>query len=122
MIGGPARRTDAARPLAPGMLASHYAPRARLRLNVTTPAADEALLAFGPTTAGASGVYQLSERGDLTEAAARLFDGLHVLDRLVAALGLRGIAAMPLPQTGLGLAINDRLNRAATRVDEENKD
>lgn len=121
-IVGPVRRSEAARPLAPGMLTSHYAPHARLRLNVTTSTADEALLAFGPVEAGAPAVYQLSERADLTEAAARLFDGLHVLDRLVASLDLRGIAAMPVPQTGLGLAINDRLNRAATRITDEKKD
>lgn len=121
-IAGPVRRSDAVRPLAPGMLASHYAPRAQLRLNVTHPRDDEALLAFGPAVAGVANVYQLSARADLTQAAARLFDGLHVLDRLVTAQGLRGIAAMPVPQTGLGLAINDRLARAATRVNEEKKD
>ena len=121
-IAGPVQRNAASRVLAPGMLASHYAPHARLRLNATHPRDDEALLAFGPTPAGASTVYQLSEHADLTEAAARLFDGLHVLDRVVATRGLSGIAAMPVPQTDLGLAINDRLNRAATRVDEEEKD
>ena len=120
-IAGPVQRNAAARPLAPGMLASHYAPHARLRLNATHPRDDEALLAFGPTPAGASTVYQLSEHADLTEAAARLFDGLHVLDRVVATRGLSGIAAMPVPQTDLGLAINDRLNRAATRVDKRRK-
>lgn len=104
-----------AQPRAPGMMASHYAPGAPLRLNVTRPHADEALLAFGPPATGAAAVYPLSDNGDLTQAAARLFDGLHELDRLVAARGLRGIAAMPIPHTGLGRAINDRLRRAAVR-------
>ncbi len=95
------------------MLASHYAPGAPLRLNVTMPHAGEALLAFGPAPADAAAVYQLSLHADLTQAASRLFDGLHVLDGLVAARGLQGIAAMPIPEAGLGRAINDRLRRAA---------
>ncbi len=94
---------------APGMLASHYAPDAPLRLNVTIPRADEAVLAFGPT----AGQFQLSASGDLTEAAANLFTGLRVLDGLVRAGGWSGIAAMPIPESGLGVAINDRLRRAA---------
>ena len=93
----------------PGMLASHYAPRLPLRLEATEVEPDEALLAFGPPPPGARTVFQLSERRDLTEAAARLFAGLHVLD----ASGMARIAAMPVPPHGLGRAINDRLARAA---------
>ncbi|HTV36700.1 MAG TPA: L-threonylcarbamoyladenylate synthase [Xanthobacteraceae bacterium] len=100
-------------PLAPGMLASHYAPRTPLRLDARTVEAGEALLGFGPTMpAGAeqaTGALNLSERGDLTEAAANLFSHLRALD----ALGARAIAAMPVPHGGLGEAINDRLKRAA---------
>lgn len=95
----------------PGMLASHYAPKLPVRVNAAMVEADEALLAFGPPLPGARMVFQLSERGDLNEAAARLFEGLHWLDE--QGLGLRGIAAMAVPQAGLGLAINDRLGRAA---------
>lgn len=95
---------------APGMLASHYAPDAPLRLNVTAPRADEAMLTFGP----AVGQFQLSASGDLIEAAANLFTGLRALDALVRAGKLSGIAAMPIPERGLGVAINDRLRRAAT--------
>ena len=74
----------------------------------------EALLAFGAAVPGAAGaVFQLSERGDLVEAAARLFAGLRALDAEGERLGLTGIAAMAVPEAGLGLAINDRLQRAA---------
>jgi L-threonylcarbamoyladenylate synthase len=93
----------------PGMMLSHYAPALPVRLDATEVAADEALLAFGPPLAGAGTVYQLSGAGDLREAASRLFSGLRRLD----ASGLRGIAAMPIPQEGLGAAIRDRLARAA---------
>jgi L-threonylcarbamoyladenylate synthase len=97
----------------PGLLASHYAPRLPVRLRAGTVAADEALLAFGPPLAGAGAVFHLSLAKDLTEAAARLFAGLHWLDAVGAERGLTGIAVMEIPQTGLGLAINDRLHRAA---------
>lgn len=94
----------------PGMLASHYAPRLPLRLEALTVAPDEALLAFGPDApAGAHTTLNLSPSGDLVEAAAHLFDYLHRLD----ASGARAIAAMPVPDRGLGRAINDRLRRAA---------
>ena len=94
----------------PGMLSSHYAPGHPVRLNATAVAADEALLAFGPEVpAGAAATLNLSPAGDLTEAAAHLFAYLHRLD----ALQVRAIAVMPIPQTGLGAAINDRLRRAA---------
>lgn len=94
----------------PGQLASHYAPRHRLRLNAEHVAADEALLAFGPDPLqGAEITVNLSETGDLREAAANLFSMLHHLDRQK----VRGIAAMPIPASGLGEAICDRLRRAA---------
>ena len=98
---------------APGLMVSHYAPSLPVRLDATTVAPDEALLAFGPAPPGAGVEFQLSEAGNLAEAAARLFSGLRVLDAEGQVLGLRGIAVMPVPQEGLGLAINDRLQRAA---------
>ena len=97
----------------PGLLVSHYAPWLPVRLDAARAAADEALLAFGPAPCGAGAVFQLSERGDVVEAASRLFAGLRWLDAEGARLGLRGIAAMAVPPDGLGLAINDRLQRAA---------
>jgi len=100
-------------PLAPGMLAAHYAPRTRLRLNVRNVEPGEALLAFGPAAiagaARAQTVLNLSPRGDLVEAAANLFSQLRALD----AAGAKAIAVMPIPADGLGEAINDRLLRAA---------
>ncbi len=99
-------------PVAPGQLAAHYATRAPLRLNAAQPGPGEAFLGFGPLPAGLAGpVFNLSEAGDLTEAAARLYAGLRALD----ALAPPGIAAAPIPDDGLGLAINDRLARAAVR-------
>ncbi len=98
---------------APGMLASHYAPRLPLRLEAARVGADEALLAFGPPLPGAGAVFQLSAAGDLAEAAARLFAGLRWLDEEGARRGLAAIAAMAVPAHGLGAAINDRLARAA---------
>ena len=92
----------------PGRLASHYAPRARLRLNALEAAPDEALLAFGPNGPSARRVLNLSPRGDLREAAANLFAMLRTLDAEDGA-----IAVMPIPSGGLGEAINDRLMRAA---------
>jgi L-threonylcarbamoyladenylate synthase len=102
-----------AQPLAPGMLASHYAPRTRVRRNADRVEAGEALLAFGsvavPGVDAATAVMNLSARGDLAEAAANLFGYLRALD----AKGARAIAVMPVPHHGLGEAINDRLRRAA---------
>lgn len=100
-------------PRAPGMLASHYAPALPVRLDVTEPRPDEALLAFGPAPEGAALAFNLSGSGDLAEAAARLFAGLRFLDAEGRRRGLVRIAAMPVPREGLGLAINDRLARAA---------
>lgn len=97
----------------PGLLVSHYAPRLPVRLGADRAAADEALLAFGPAAPGAGAIYQLSATRDLTEAASRLFAGLRWLDAEGTRLGLARIAAMPVPRDGLGVAINDRLERAA---------
>jgi L-threonylcarbamoyladenylate synthase len=110
-LGTPPGVGDALR--SPGLLQSHYAPSLPVRLDAVSVAADEALLAFGPPLNGAAVVFALSDTGDPTEAASRLFTGLRWLDAEGARLGLRGIAVMPVPVTGLGLAINDRLNRAA---------
>jgi len=93
-------------PLAPGMLSSHYAPKAKLRLNADMAAPGEALLGFGPAHEAA---LNLSPRGDLIEAAANLFSHLRALD----ASGAGSIAVMKVPREGLGEAINDRLVRAA---------
>jgi L-threonylcarbamoyladenylate synthase len=97
-------------PVAPGQLASHYAPRARLRLDVQSVATGEALLAFGEPLPGASHMLNLSPRGDLIEAAANLFAHLRALD----AAQPSAIAVMPVPHHGLGETINDRLKRAAS--------
>lgn len=90
---------------APGQMTSHYAPGAPVRLNVTAPRPGERLLGFGPVEC----TLNLSYAGDLTEAAANLFHHLHALD----AEGDSPIAVSPIPQKGLGVAINDRLRRAA---------
>jgi L-threonylcarbamoyladenylate synthase len=100
-------------PLAPGQLASHYAPRTPLRLEARNVTAGEALLAFGAAlpagAAQAVRMLNLSSRGDLIEAAANLFSHLRALDAAGASL----IAVKPVPHEGLGEAINDRLKRAA---------
>ncbi|MDP2333107.1 MAG: L-threonylcarbamoyladenylate synthase [Reyranella sp.] len=94
----------------PGQLESHYAPARPVRLGASTVGADEGLLAFGPTVPpGAMLTYNLSPSGDLAEAAANLFAQMRLLDRP----GIGRIAVMPIPETGLGLAINDRLRRAS---------
>ncbi len=112
LANAPAETADDA-PLAPGMLASHYAPRTPLRLDARTVAAGEALLAFGPSliegAATAKATLNLSNSGDLIEAAANLFSSLRALD----GAGAQMIAVMPIPHNGLGDAINDRLKRAA---------
>jgi len=104
---------ETGQPLAPGMLASHYAPHTRVRLNAFGIEPGEALLAFGPDAVpgvdASTAVMNLSVRGDLDEAAANLFGYLRALD----AQGPRAIAVMPVPPHGLGEAINDRLRRAA---------
>jgi L-threonylcarbamoyladenylate synthase len=105
--------TDHARISSPGQLASHYAPRTRLRLNAMAMEDGEALLAFGPEVPQAAVVRNLSVSGDLKEAAANLFAMLRELD----ASGAGAIAVMPIPEHGLGEAINDRLRRAAAPRD-----
>jgi len=97
----------------PGLMASHYAPSLPVRLDARTVAADEALLAFGPALLGAGATFSLSPTQSLSDAAARLFDGLRTLDAIGRTQGLRMIAVMTVPETGLGRAINDRLRRAA---------
>lgn len=108
-------QAEGARPTASGQLASHYAPRAKVRLNVTHDfAAGEAVLAFGPFEelrhrAVTGPFVNLSPGGELVEAAANLFAALRKLD----ATGATSIAVTPIPGQGLGEAINDRLIRAA---------
>ncbi|AVO43854.1 L-threonylcarbamoyladenylate synthase [Phreatobacter cathodiphilus] len=110
VIGRPLGAATGEATIAPGMLASHYAPNAAMRLDATDPGPDEALLAFGPEVpGGAATVLNLSPSGDLAEAAAHLFGHLRLLD----ASGARRIAVMPIPTEGLGEAIRDRLARAA---------
>ena len=96
---------------APGMLSSHYAPNARMRLNASTCPEGGALLAFGTgeSRPQAGRVLNLSEKGDLKEAAANLYHHIKTLD----AEGFDPICVEPIPSTGIGLAINDRLVRAA---------
>ncbi len=113
----PAEADGGGQPLAPGMMASHYAPRASVRLNAQRVEPGEALLAFGLGAISgidaAAAVMNLSERGDLDEAAANLFGHLRALD----GKGAPTIAVMPIPDEGLGEAINDRLRRAAVERD-----
>lgn len=99
--------------LAPGRLARHYAPQARLRLNAESPTENELFIGFGPDAPSACNA-NLSARGDLAEAAATLFATLHKLDAQATKAG-KNLAIAPIPQDGLGEAINDRLIRAATR-------
>ena len=95
----------------PGLLDRHYAPDTELVLNVDTPMPDDAVLAFGPFSEQAPVTINLSPKGDLREAAANLFGALRTLD----SAGAKRIAVLPIPDIGLGEAINDRLRRAATR-------
>lgn len=98
---------DQAAPPAPGMVLRHYAPQAPVRLNVTAPAPGEIWIGFGPDCAAAD--FNLSPTGDVTEAAANLFAYLRAAD----ARRPKAIACAPIPATGLGEAILDRLHRAA---------
>lgn len=112
-LGRPVQHAeDPNMPQAPGQMASHYAPRGSVRLDVTDPQPGETLLGFGAVDAP----LNLSPSGDLIEAAARLFDCLHQLD----AMGAKRIAVAPIPDHGLGRAINDRLHRAAAHREEAN--
>lgn len=98
------------RPSSPGQMQSHYAPNAALRLHARETQLGEALLAFGPSPPAHDGpVINLSQSGDLVEAAANLFSALRQLDTT----NCTAIAVMPIPSSGLGEAINDRLRRAA---------
>lgn len=106
-LPNPAARNQMDQPLAPGQLASHYAPKKPLRLNAVARQGDEWLIGFGQLIAGCDA--NLSETGDLIEAAARLFDLLHTADTT----NCQRIAIAPIPEDGLGAAINDRLQRAA---------
>jgi len=90
---------------APGQMASHYAPSKPVRLNVTVPEKDQYLIGFGAI----AGDDNLSATGDLAQAAAHLFEALHNADASLA----RAIAVAPIPHEGIGIAINDRLSRAA---------
>lgn len=101
--------SDPITPKSPGQLLSHYAPQGRVRLHVIQADAHEKLLGFGAVDAD----LNLSASGDLTEAAANLFKMLHQLDQM----GATHIAVSPIPDTGLGQAINDRLKRAAAPRD-----
>jgi L-threonylcarbamoyladenylate synthase len=98
-------------PHSPGMLTRHYAPRLPLRLNAQSASDNEAFLAFGPDVAGGAAQLNLSPQGDLSEAASNLFAMLRALDNPAYSR----IAVAPIPSAGLGLAINDRLRRAAAR-------
>ncbi len=104
-FGAPLAQHDGTAITAPGQLGSHYAPGARVRLNATQADPGEVLIGFGPMECD----LNLSRAGDLVEAAANLFHHLHDADRP----GIAGIAVAPIPQHGLGVAINDRLRRAA---------
>lgn len=99
-------------PIAPGQLKSHYAPNAKMRLNVTHPNNDEAYLAFGDTQ-WTQNMLNLSQTRNLEEAAANLFSMMRALDQL----NIKTIAVAPIPKNGLGYAINDRLERAAAPKD-----
>ncbi|HEX6958555.1 MAG TPA: L-threonylcarbamoyladenylate synthase [Ferrovibrio sp.] len=110
VLGERLERPTDARIQSPGMLLKHYAPRRPVRLNATAPHGKEGLLSFGAAPDGFAVIYPLSEGGDLAEAAAKLYAGLHRLDHVD---GIDGIAVMPIPSHGLGAAINDRLTRAA---------
>lgn len=113
LLGPEPADAEAARPLAPGMLQSHYAPRAPVRLDARSVQPGEALITFGSATIDgsdrATAIVNLSPAGDLTEAATGLFRALRDLDQP----GISGIAVAPIPAEGLGEAILDRLRRAA---------
>ncbi len=105
---------QAEKPQAPGMLASHYAPTVGVRLNAETAEDGEAFLGFGAVMdEAAAAARNLSQSGDISEAAANLFAMLRALDRECQERGLAAIAVAPVPADGLGEAINDRLKRAA---------
>lgn len=100
---------------APGQLLRHYAPRVPLRLNVSEVREGEALLAFGKPLQTSGPALNLSKKGDLVEAASHLFSYLHALEERA---DITGIAVMPIPDRGVGHAINDRLRRGASREEK----
>ena len=108
VIGPIATATQHSKVKSPGMLDRHYAPKASLRLNVNAPVDGEVLVGFGPLAP--DGAVNLSPTGDLLEAATNFFSTLRELD----SAGNKKLAIMPIPTSGLGFAINDRLKRAAS--------
>lgn len=111
-VAGPLAAPDpAGGVVAPGMTRRHYAPSARLRMNASHAESGEAFLAFGEPPAGVTATMNLSARGDLAEAASNLFAMLRMLDRSFDA-----IAVAPIPRSGLGEGINDRLERASASL------
>lgn len=115
---GPTNQSSEAHIKAPGMMKSHYCTRRSLKLNVLQPLQNEAYLAFGPTPYTGGHVLNLSQRGDLTEAASNLFKMLRLLDQPCYS----GISVAPIPLTGIGLAVNDRLTRAAVPLESSQKE
>ena len=114
LIGVPLDRdTTPGRVQVPGQLSSHYAPGVALRMEVRAPDPDAVMIGFGPV----GGDLSLSPEGDLVEAAAALFDVLHQADAMAARTGRQRIDVAPIPDRGLGRAINDRLTRAAAPRD-----
>jgi len=109
LLIGPIKNPDCALIKAPGMMKSHYAPALPLRLNAYDLLRGEAYLAFGSTPFKGNHVVNLSQNGDLIEAAANLFKMIRFLDRPC----FQGIAVAPIPLRELGVALNDRLTRAA---------
>jgi L-threonylcarbamoyladenylate synthase len=111
-LGQPPAAPGSRRVTAPGQLASHYAPNARLRLDAAGPGPDEVWLGFGQVASLRPGL-NLSPSGDLSEAAANLFAHLRAVDAIATRERAAGIAVALIPREGLGAAINDRLARAA---------
>ena len=106
--------------LSPGQLLSHYAPKSTLRLNVREPLISELYLGFGKMPRDCKGIC-LSNSSNLEEAAEKLFSSLHDLDKMAATLGINKIAVAPIPNRGLGLALNDRLKKASIPKIKQNQ-
>lgn len=98
--------------LAPGMMKRHYSPKVNLRMNATSLEAGELGLGFGDMNLGE---YNLSEKGDLIEAASNLYSYLRIVDNKASILGAKGIAVAPIPNHAIGIAINDKLSRASSK-------
>jgi L-threonylcarbamoyladenylate synthase len=109
-LGNTKKSDDETSPMSPGQLLKHYAPSKPLRMNVSSPEPDERWLTFGSVVGRDNGFLNLSEKGDLYEAASNLFTMLHEMDTDVT---VKKIAVAPIPDKGVGLAINDRLHRAS---------